>query len=157
MTLAVAWQPTEKWTLEFDAERTGWSSFNNLDIHFNNPQFAAAFNNQPIQLNWKDVWAYKFGGQYAVNKNIDLRAGYMYDTNPIPDSTVGPILPDADRHSFSLGTGIHVNNVTIDMAYMFTHFEDRTVSNQNMTELIGENGTFKSDVHLFGANVSVKF
>ena len=156
LSLAVAWQPTEKLTLEFDAERTGWSSFNNLLRNFNNPQFAA-LNNQPIPLNWKDVWAYKIGGQYAVNKNLDLRAGYMYDTNPIPDSTVGPILPDANRHSFSAGSGIHVDNVTIDMAYMFTHFESRTVNNQNMATLTGENGTFKSDVHLFGATLTVKF
>lgn len=165
LTLAVAWQPTDKLTLEFDAERTGWSCLNNLEFKFSNPQFAA-FNDQPIPLKWKDVWAYKFGGQYALNKNLDLRAGYMYDTNPIPDSTIGPILPDADRHSFSVGSGIHVDNVTIDMAYMFTHFVDRTVNNQNKDPngdiskeptLAGENGTFKSDVHLFGANVSVKF
>ena len=156
LTLGVAWQPTDKWTLEFDAERTGWSSFNNLNIQFNSQQMSH-FNNNPIPLNWKDVWAYKFGGQYALTKNIDLRAGYMYDTNPIPDATLSPILPDSDRHSFSFGSGIHVDNVTIDMAYMYTYFEDRTVNNQNMATLTGENGTFKSDVHLFGANVSVKF
>ncbi|MDA8427857.1 MAG: outer membrane protein transport protein [Geobacteraceae bacterium] len=156
LTLAVAWQPTGKLTVEFDAERTGWSSFNNLDINFNSSQMSH-FNNNPIPLNWKDAWCYKFGGQYAVNKNLDLRAGYMYDTNPIPDSTLGPILPDADRHSFSVGSGIHVDNVTLDMAYMFTHFEDRSVNNQNIALTTGENGTFKSDVHLFGANISVKF
>ncbi len=156
LTLAVAWQPTGKLTLEFDAERTGWSSFNNLDIKFNSSQMSH-FNNNPIPLNWKDAWCYKFGGQYALNKNLDLRAGYMYDTNPIPDSTLGPILPDADRHSFSVGSGIHANNITLDMAYMFTHFEDRTVNNQNIALTTGENGTFKSDVHLFGANISVKF
>jgi long-chain fatty acid transport protein len=156
LTLAVAWLPTDKLTLEFDAERTGWSSFNNLNINFNSSQMSH-FNNKPIPLNWKDAWCYKFGGQYAVTKNLDLRAGYMYDTNPIPDSTVGPILPDADRHSFSVGSGIHVDNITLDMAYMFTHFSDRTVNNQDMAATTGENGTFKSDVHLFGANISVKF
>jgi long-chain fatty acid transport protein len=156
LSLAVAWQPTDKLTLEFDAERTGWSSMNNLDIKFNSQQMTH-FNNKPIPLKWKDVWAYKVGGQYALNKNIDLRAGYMYDTNPIPDSTLSPILPDADRHSFSIGSGIHVNNVAIDMAYMYTHFEDRSINNQDMTALTGQNGTFKSDVHLFGANITVKF
>ncbi|MBI2355533.1 MAG: outer membrane protein transport protein [Deltaproteobacteria bacterium] len=156
LTLALAWQPTERLTLEFDAERTGWSSFKKLEINFPNPQFAN-FNNQPTPLNWEDVWAYKFGAQYAWNKNLDLRAGYMYDTNPIPDSTLGPILPDSDRHSFSVGSGIHVDNIALDMAYMFTHFEDRTVNNQDMVKLAGENGTFTSDVHLFGATLTVRF
>ncbi len=156
LSLAVAWQPTEKLTLEFDAERTGWSSFQNLLINFNNPQFSN-FNNQPTALNWNDVWAYKIGGQYALTKNIDLRAGYMYDTNPIPYNTLGPILPDSDRQSFSIGSGIHVDNVIIDMAYMYTRFNNRSVNNQDMPTLTGENGVFKSDVHLFGATMTVKF
>ena len=145
-----------KLTLEFDAERTGWSSFKNLEFKFDSPQFTN-FNNKPKTLNWKDVWCYKVGGQYAWNKNLDLRAGYMYDKNPIPDSTLGPLLPDADRHSFSIGQGIHNDHFSLDLAYMWTHFVDRTVNNQDATTLLGENGTFKSDVHLFGGSVTVKF
>jgi len=156
LSLGVAWQTTDKLTLAFDAERTGWSSVGSLLLNFDNAQFAA-FNNKPLPLNWEDVWAYRFGGQYAWNKNLDLRAGYMFDTNPIPDSTLGPLLPDSDRHSFSIGSGLHNDYCTLDMAYMYTHFVDRTVNNQDMTALTGENGTFKSDVHLFGASVTVKF
>jgi long-chain fatty acid transport protein len=40
---------------------------------------------------------------------------------------------------------------------MWTHFVDRTVNNQDMTALTGANGTYKSDVHLFGGSVTVKF
>jgi long-chain fatty acid transport protein len=152
----VAWQPTEKLTLEFDAERTGWSSMKKLEFKFDGPQFAN-FNNKPKPLNWEDVWCYKFGGQYALTKNIDLRAGYMYDTNPVPDSTLGPVLPDSDRHSFSIGQGFHTDMFSLDLAYMWTHFVDRTVKNQDMTALTGANGTYKSDVHLFGGSVTVKF
>lgn len=154
--LGVAWQPIDKLTLEFDAERTGWSSMDKLEFKFDNTQLSS-FNNKPKALNWKDVWCYKVGGQYALTKNLDLRAGYMFDKNPIPDSTLGALLPDSDRHSFSIGQGIHNDHFSLDLAYMWTHFVDRTVNNQNMTDLLGENGTFKSDVHLFGASVTVKF
>jgi long-chain fatty acid transport protein len=149
--------PTDNITLEFDAERTGWSSFNKLQFQFDNTAQFGNFNNKPKPLEWKDVWCYKFGGQYALTKNIDLRAGYMYDTNPIPDSTLGPLLPDSDRHSFSIGQGIHNDMVSLDLAYMWTHFMGRTANNQNSTTLLGENGTFKSDVHLFGGSITVKF
>lgn len=152
----LAWQPNDKTTLEFDAEWTEWSTFEKLEFNFSGPQFAN-FNNRPKPLQWKDVWCYKVGGQYAVTKNLDLRLGYMYDKNPIPDATLGPVLPDADRHSFSIGQGIHNDSVSLDIAYMWTHFVDRTVSNQNMTEMTGANGTYKSDVHLFGAAVTWKF
>lgn len=156
IALGVAWQPTDKLTLEFDAERTGWSSMKKLEFTFDSPQFNN-FNNKPKTLDWKDVWCYKAGGQYALNKNLDLRIGYMYDKNPIPDSSLGPLLPDADRHSFSIGQGIHNDIASLDLAYMWTHFMDRTVSNQDMTNLLGANGTYKSDVHLFGASITVKF
>jgi long-chain fatty acid transport protein len=156
LSLAVAWQPVDKLTLEFDAERTGWSAFKKLQISFDSPQFAA-FNNKPDAKNWEDTWAYKVGSQYALTNMIDLRAGYAFDTSPIPDSTLGPELPDADRHNLSLGLGIHNSNTTLDLAYMWVHFVDRTVNNQDLQTLKGENGTFKSDAHLFGANVTIKF
>ena len=156
LDLAVAWLPTEKLTLEFDASRTGWSSFDKLLINFDSPQFAA-FNNQPDPRNWQDVWAYKFGAQYAINPMLDLRAGYSYDTSPVPDATVDPLLPDADRHSFAFGAGIHKNQMALDLAYMWVHFVDRTVHSQDMTTLRGENGTFKSDAYLLAANVTMKF
>jgi long-chain fatty acid transport protein len=81
----------------------------------------------------------------------------MFDQNPVPDSTLGPLLPDADRHSFSIGQGFHNELFSLDLAYMWTHFVDRTVNNQEMATLLGENGTFKSDVHLFGGSITVKF
>ncbi|MBI5484367.1 MAG: outer membrane protein transport protein [Deltaproteobacteria bacterium] len=154
--IGIAWQPTDKLTLEFDVERTGWSSMKNLEFKFGGSQFAN-FNNKPKPLNWEDVWCYKFGGQYALTKNIDLRAGYMYDTNPIPDSTLGPVLPDSNRHSFSIGQGFHGEMFSLDLAYMLTLFDDRTVSNQDMAALTGANGTYKSTVHLFGGSVTVRF
>lgn len=156
LDLAVAWQPVKKLTLEFDATRTGWSSFNQLLINFDSPQFAA-FNNKPDPRNWKDVWSYKFGGQYALTSMLDLRAGYSYDPTPVPDATVDPLLPDADRHSFAIGTGIHNKFASLDLAYMWVHFVDRPVNNQDMNTLTGANGTFKSDAYLLAANMTVKF
>lgn len=88
LCLGVAWKPIEALTLEFDAERTGWSSYDKLEIAFDSSSKLDVFNGNPSPKNWKDVWAYKVGGQYAYNKNIDLRAGYAYDNSPIPDSTM---------------------------------------------------------------------
>lgn len=150
LTLGVAWKPIDKLTLEFDAERTGWSSYKKLELQFQAPM-AAAFNNKPDAKNWEDVWAYRFGAQYAVTPKMDLRAGYAYDNSPVPDSTLSPELPDADRHNFSIGSGLHNEFGSIDMAYMWVHWVDRTVSNTKQA------GTFKSDAHLFAVAVTYKF
>lgn len=148
-TVGVAYKPIDKLTLEFDAEWTGWSSYDKLELSFGTP--LAAFNSRPDAKNWKDVWAYRFGAQYAVNPVVDLRAGYAFDCSPVPDSTLSPELPDADRHNFSLGTGLHNQLGSVDLAYMWVHWVDRTVSNAK------ESGTFKSDAHLLGASVTIKF
>ena len=114
----------------------------------------AVFNNNPAKKNWEDVWAYRFGTQYAITPKIDLRAGYAYDTTPAPNDTVGPELPDADRHNFSVGTGFHNDLGSVDLAYMWVHWIDRTVTTPNST---GIAGTFKSDAYLFAAAVTLKF
>ncbi len=149
LTLGVAWKPVEKLTLEFDAERTGWSSYDKLELKFGTP--LAAFNNKPDEKNWKDVWAYRFGAQYAVTPKFDLRAGYAYDNSPVPDSTLSPELPDADRYNFSVGSGLHNEFGSIDLAYMWVHWVDRAVANAK------EAGTFKSDAHLFAVSVTYMF
>jgi len=156
LDLAVAWRPTGRITLEFDATWTDWRHFDQLLINFDSPQFHE-FNNQPDPRNWRDVWGYKFGGQYALNSMLDLRAGYFFDNTPVPDATVDPLLPDSDRHSFAFGAGLHNSVGAIDLAYMWVHFVDRTVHNQDMTTLRGANGTFKSDAYLLAANLNLKF
>ncbi len=150
LTLAVAWKPIEKLTLEFDAMRTGWSSYNRLEVVYHNPQMAA-FNNNPIPKNWNDSWSYSLGVQYSLNPTLDLRAGYTYDTTPVPDTTLGPDLPDAARHNYSVGIGIHKDFVSLDLAYMYIQFADRNVSNLIQT------GSYKSDAHLIGTSVTLRF
>jgi long-chain fatty acid transport protein len=149
ITLGIAWKPLDALTLEFDAERTGWSSYDKLELTFGTG--LTAFNSKPDAKNWKDVWAYRFGAQYSVTPKMDLRAGYAYDNSPTPDSTLSPELPDADRHNFSIGSGLHNDYGAIDLAYMWVHWVDRTVANAK------EVGTFKSDAHLFAISLTHKF
>jgi long-chain fatty acid transport protein len=152
LTLGVAWKPIKPLTLEFDVERTGWSCYKNLALSFGAPLSALSASEAK---NWKDVWAYRFGAQYAVTPKMDLRAGYAFDTSPAPSTTVGPELPDADRHNFSVGSGLHNEFGSIDMSYMWVHWVDRTVVNAPAT--FKEAGEFKSDAHLFAIAVTYKF
>lgn len=146
----VAWKPVEKVTLEIDADRTGWSSYDKLELTFGQP-LAAAFNNKPTPKNWNDVWAYRFGAQYEATENLDLRAGFGHDETPVPDQTLGAELPDADRQNYTFGIGLHDDRATLDLAYMWVKFEDRSVANDL------QNGRFKNDAHLFAANLTYRF
>lgn len=161
IAIGVSWKPADKFIVEVDAERTGWSSYQNLNLIFNtNNPTLAALSNRPNIKTWKDVWAYKVGAQYALTPNLDVRAGYAYDNTPSPDATVGPELPDSDRHNFSAGLGIHKGNIALDLAYMYVFFKDRYVNNtvsSVLPTLQYQNGTYSSDVHILGANLTVKF
>ncbi|MBN2427583.1 MAG: transporter [Deltaproteobacteria bacterium] len=147
-SFGIAYKPTQKLTLEFDADRFGWSSYKELDIDLTNSTIG---DPAAAPKNWDDCWAYRFGMQYSVNENLDLRLGYAYDTTPQPDSTVGPELPDADRHNYTFGIGYKFGNAQFDLAYMFVDFKDRTVDNDIQT------GTYKSEAHLLAANLTYTF
>jgi long-chain fatty acid transport protein len=149
-SLGIAYKPTERLTLEFDVDRFGWSSYDELDIDLPVPGSTLG-DPAAAPKDWDDCWAFRFGAQYGVTENLDLRVGYAYDNTPQPDETVGPELPDSDRHNYTFGIGYRVGKATFDLAYMFVDFKDRKVDNAIQT------GTYKSEAHLVGANLTYKF
>jgi long-chain fatty acid transport protein len=147
-SFGVALKPTERLTVEFDADRFGWSSYSSLDIYFDENTILADSLNRK---NWNDVWAYRVGLQFAATENLDLRLGYARDNNPIPNSTIGPELPDSDRNNYTFGFGYKGERAVFDFAYIWVDFDDRNVDNEIQT------GTYKSDAYLFAANLTYFF
>ncbi len=148
LSLAVAWKPTSALTLEFDVDRFGWSSYDELTLEFDdNP----VLSDTTDPKDWEDTWTYRLGVQYALTDYFDIRGGYAYDNTPVPDETLGPELPDADRHNLTLGFGFHSDRGAVDFAYMAVLFKDRSVSNEK------QDGEYKSQAHLFGLNVTYNF
>ncbi len=110
-------------TLEFDAQWTQWSSYDKLE---------ATFTKLPtlsVPKEWDDVWAYRFGVNFRINEAFDLRAGITYDTTPIPDNTLDPLVPSGDRWLYSLGFGYHSGGLKIDFAYTYLSDEERSFDN----------------------------
>ncbi len=132
-----------------------WSSYKELNVDFADPNF------QDISLpkNWFDSYIVRFGGEYNLLSNLDVRAGMIYDKNPIRDEYVDPTLPDSDRLGFTLGAGYKMNNLTFDFSYMFLRVAERTISNSKVY-YVGDtpfNGTYNTTSHLFGFNVTYNF
>ncbi len=148
-SFAVAWHPTDRLTIECDADRFGWSSYDELDIDLGP---SSPLGDSPAApKDWNDVWAYRVGAQYAVTETIDLRVGYARDNTPVPDSTMGPELPDASRNNYTFGVGYHTERAVIDFAYMWVDFDDRKVDNEIQT------GEYESAAHLVAANLTYFF
>ncbi|KAA0888371.1 hypothetical protein ET418_16705 [Oryzomonas rubra] len=131
--IGAAVKPTKDLVVEFDAQFTEFSSYIS-----------------PTGT-WKDVWAYRLGGQYSLNKNWDLRAGYAFDNNPIADSKVGPNLPDSDRHTVTAGFGYHNDRWAFDMSVGNMNCTNRTVDNDI------QKGSYRLNVPFAQTTVTMKF
>lgn len=150
------------WTFDFDVQYTTWNHFDDVDIQVEPPLnlnsgvaalgLPTTSNGFTLEEDWENSWGLHLGTEYKYTDNFAVRAGYFFDKNPIPDRTLGPILPDSDRHNFSLGCGYTMGTWTFDTAYMYSHFKDRntTTNYQNF------NADYKTDFHLLGITVTKK-
>lgn len=127
-----------------DVEWIEFSRFDNLpiDIGVNNALLPAP----AIPQNWDDTWTFGVSAEYALNEAWSLRGGYKFIESPIPDATLAPTLPDADRHLLTAGVGYKRGAHRVDAAYAYSIFDDRTASGNPDPTL---NGTYELSSHLF--------
>ena len=129
----------EKWTFVTGVIWTGWSVYDKLVPKFRDSLLVPASMRSSLQ-DWRDVFAFNFGVQYQLNPTWALRGGYIFDQSPVPERTLGPMVPDADANLFSLGVGYTRNNFTIDLATMVLVLDDR----HTRRNLDGLNGKYTS-------------
>ncbi|MCB1883393.1 MAG: outer membrane protein transport protein [Geminicoccaceae bacterium] len=136
---------------------TGWSSFDDLVIEFDNPAQPDSVTTE----NWDDAWFAAVGASYAFNDQVTLRAGVAYDQSPVPDGTRTPRIPDGDRYWLSLGVGYQpLKNVGLDLSYTHIFVEDTDVS----LTAAGENAargsldaSYENSIDLVAVSVQVQF
>lgn len=73
-----------------------------------NAEFDAVFGpivNDVLPLDWKNTFALRFGYEYFYKGKDDdiFRFGYTFNQNPIPHSTLTPLIPAILKHSFTFG------------------------------------------------------
>jgi long-chain fatty acid transport protein len=90
-------RPIQEWNIEVDAVWTGWSSIDTVVVAFDN-----GLPPDSTDFSWDNSMTYNIGTEYHLSAPVVIRAGYSYDTTPVPSQTVSPILPDGDRQWFSL-------------------------------------------------------
>ena len=136
---------TDTIRVEADVEWLNWS--------VNKTQTAnlGANGSLAIPQNWDDTFTFAVGGDWRFAEGWTIRAGYAFIESPIPDSTISPILPDADRHALSLGLGYAVKGHSIDVAYTFSIYEDRSSTTSAYP------GTYDIDSNLVGLTYSYSF
>ncbi|OIP35327.1 MAG: hypothetical protein AUK27_04950 [Deltaproteobacteria bacterium CG2_30_66_27] len=140
----------DRLTVNADADWTFWHSYRSLPIDIRDNK-GALLPDSNSPKNWEDVVAFRLGAEYRVTDPLALRAGFAYDPTPMPASTMGPELPDADRFDYMVGAGYKIGAVTIDGAFMYVDKFDRTVTNPQFS------GTWTGDGWLVGLDVAYNF
>jgi long-chain fatty acid transport protein len=146
----------DKVTLEFGGRWEGWSSYDHLTLHFDQP--IAGSGTSKTEKHWKDVYSAGIGVKYQVNDTWDILAGYYYEENPIPADTFEPAIPSADKQDVSLGVQKRIGDFTGALSYLYEDYESRNKNNAvGATAGATANGKYHVEVHAIAASISYRF
>lgn len=156
-TLSASLGVGERVTLYGEAQRTGWSSLQNVTINFGNPYQPPSRE----QFRWKDTMFYSIGADFALSDAFTLRAGVGMDESPTNNVDRTPRLPDNDRRLYSVGMSWKATpQLSVDASFTRVEIDDSTT---NLPVNIAEgrynslNGTFNGNANVFGIGASYKF
>jgi long-chain fatty acid transport protein len=95
-----------------------------LDLRYLDYADAALFGTRPIDggLGWKSIFATAFGAQYQVDERLAVRAGYVFNQNPIAsDSTLFNMqAPLINQHTITAGFTFQVtDSISSSLAYAY--------------------------------------
>ena len=153
LQLGVSYGLTDRVTVEFDADRTGWDVFDQTVLHFDTTN-GITVPQSVLVHNWKNVWTYRLGMNFQASKSFNLNAGVLIDETPQPDSDVSPLLPDANRTGLSIGFGVKMGeSTTVELSNLALFFHERTT----LTNRDSFNGTYKTFADLITFNLRHSF
>lgn len=151
-SLGIAYQSCPSWAFEADVNLTRWSVFDRLEIRFAQ---TPSRNLEAIE-NWQDALNVRVGTEYRKGGRgaWSYRAGYYFDQTPQPRASLGPLLPDTDRHGISLGVGHHGRTASINGYALWLITPDRATEGENRDHF---DGTYSTGTFIAGASLGLNF
>jgi len=144
VTVGYSYRPTTNWNFEVDADWTDWTSLRTLTVV--GTPLAYPFN-------WKPSTMYEFGATRFLGKGWRASAGYMFSENSVPSGFLNPLVPDSDRHLFSVGVGKSYSHLSWDAAYQLGYGPSRPVSGDPYTP----NGNYEFFSNALSLNIGWHF
>lgn len=136
-----------------EAEWTGWSAFDAIDIRTD--AFGPIAND--VQ-NYRDSWMFSLGGEYDVSEDLTIRAGAAYDFTPTRDADRTVRVPDGDRIWLAAGASYEITEtIGVDASYLYIIVDDSKVTLRNGPTAGGVVNYSDGSVHLFSVNLRYAF
>lgn len=112
-SLGIAYKPLDNLSFEVGTVWTRWSTYNALNIYFEDPSNLSSINHKE----WKDGWNFNASVEYKPLDWLTLRAGYWYETAVVNKIHADYMVPSNGRDVLTLGAGFNWDNWTLDVAY----------------------------------------
>jgi long-chain fatty acid transport protein len=104
------------WENAFDKMTLKLKNGNNSNI--NKMMGNAGTFNIDFPMNWENSLMVKVGGEFTATKELTLRLGYAYNSNPVPEATVFPIFPAIVENHVMAGLSYKVSApLTLNAAF----------------------------------------
>ena len=131
---------------KFDAEVAvvyeNWSTLQGInvtpkDVAVTNVPGLGSIAVQPIlfPLGYQDTYSLRLGGDAHLSELLTLRAGYIFETGAPPDAFYSVFLADADKHVFTLGTGLHLGSITLDASLAYYLMPQRVITTSQVKQI----------------------
>lgn len=138
----VSYKATDCLMLAADVEYLMWeNAFDKMTLKLkngNNSNINKMMGNSgafdiEFPMNWENSLMIKIGGEYLATKELTLRLGYAYNSNPVPQSTIFPIFPAVVENHIMAGASYKVSApLTINAAFEMALNNSVTASNPSL-------------------------
>ena len=149
LTVGIGYKFTPDFIFGLSLKWSDWSYFDRSKMKFD--QFS--FLDTPLVKDTRDGFRLQMGGEYWLNENIALRAGYLYDRSSLNSHWISPGLIECSFHEARVGIGIIFGKFQIDMAFNHTFFETRRVSESS----VGYPGKYYGNMPAGGIEMTYHF
>ncbi len=123
----ISFRPARDWNLEFDLDWTDWNVLKTVTLNQTSGKVYLPFN-------WNSSFFYEAGLTHNFAYGLRGSLGYIYSGNSVPAANFNPIVPDSNRHIFSVGVGQDIKRFSWDIAYQLAYGPDRTISNGGLAD-----------------------
>lgn len=104
----------KKTRLELKATRTNWSTYDVLNVYFDQPVFGKP--NALSDKNWENGWRYAIGLEHNLSDKYAVMAGFAFDESSIPYNGGDFIVPTGLRRTYSIGARYNDKKQTVAVA-----------------------------------------
>jgi long-chain fatty acid transport protein len=158
------YQVNDTFSLQGEAQWTGWSRFKQLDVKFTD-NAGLPITHSLTDEHWRDTYFYSLGGNWKLGNGWSFRGGLGFDLGAVTDGYRTPRIPDGDRTWASLGATYNFSkSFSVDAGYTHLFVKDskvelRTTASQTDPNFSRGNldATYKLSGDIFAVQARFKF